>query len=267
MSFITSILQRRPTDVAASHEQPIVDLKPVWLGTIALCAFFVVVRIYEQFYGWSAGMDANSREFEVSWMTIFYFSVVLSSVVFVSLLVYLWTTRDRDVATVAPREELRRTFYLLGWILLYGLALAWGTSFFTEQDAMWHSATLRDSSFTPVNIVKFYVSYPIYIIIGAGGFMYARTRLPTFACKGFSIAYTLLFFGPFMILPSAGLNEWGHTFWVMEELSVAPLNWTFVFFGWFVLAVFGVLLQILGRLRELCADGEAVVIAEAAIAS
>jgi len=86
------------------------------------------------------------------------------------------------------------------------------------------------------------MSYPMYIVIGVGGFMYARTRLPAFACKGWSVAYVLLFIGPFMIFPNVGLNEWGHTFWFMEELFVAPLHWGFVFFGWFSLAVFGVTL-------------------------
>jgi len=62
-----------------------------------------------------------------------------------------------------------------------------------------------------------------------------------------------------MIFPNVGLNEWGHTFWFMEELFVAPLHWMFVFFGWFSLAVFGVSLQILGRLGELCKGYEDVI--------
>jgi methane/ammonia monooxygenase subunit C len=100
-------------------------------------------------------------------------------------------------------------------------------------------------------------------VIGVGGFMYARTRLPTFACKGWSIAYVLLFVGPFMIFPNVGLNEWGHTFWFMEELFVAPLHWMFVFFGWFSLAVFGVTLQIHGRMMELAQGHEDLVGLEA----
>jgi methane/ammonia monooxygenase subunit C len=46
------------------------------------------------------------------------------------------------------------------------------------------------------------MSYPLYIVVGVGGFMYARTRLPT----GWSIAYVLLFVGPFMIFPNVGLT-------------------------------------------------------------
>jgi methane/ammonia monooxygenase subunit C len=37
----------------------------------------------------------------------------------------------------------------------------------------------------------------------------------------------------------------------MEELFVAPLHWGFVFFGWMALGVFGVVLQILGRVHAL----------------
>jgi methane/ammonia monooxygenase subunit C len=49
----------------------------------------------------------------------------------------------------------------------------------------------------------------------------------------------------------------------MEELFVAPLHWMFVFFGWFSLAVFGVALQIIGRIQELCAGNEDVLGVEA----
>ena len=166
---------------------------------------------------------------------------------------YLWKTRDLDVANIEPREELRRIFYLLGWILVYALAFYWGASYFGEQDAAWHDAAYRHSAYTHLNLIKVFVAIPVYIIAGLGAFMYARTRLPTFASKGVSVAFVCFVFGPLMILPAAGLAEWGTTFWIMEELSVAPLHWPFAFFGWFSLGVFGVSLQILGRIQELCA--------------
>jgi len=106
---------------------------------------------------------------------------------------------------------MRRIFNLLSWILIYGVAIYWGASYFTEQDGTWHMTVIRDTDFTPSHIIEFYMSYPMYIVVGVGGFMYARTRLPTFACKGWSVAYVLLFVGPFMIFPNVGLNEWGHT--------------------------------------------------------
>jgi methane/ammonia monooxygenase subunit C len=69
--------------------------------------------------------------------------------------------------------------------------------------------------------------------------MYAKTRLPT-SQHGLHLLYLMAVVGPFMILPNVGLNEWGHTFWFMDELFVAPLHYGFVFFGWAALAIMGV---------------------------
>jgi hypothetical protein len=38
---------------------------------------------------------------------------------------------------------------------------------------------------------------------------------------------------------------------ILVEGFVAPLHWGFVFFGWMALGVFGVVLQILGRVHAL----------------
>jgi methane/ammonia monooxygenase subunit C len=258
MSLVVEAVQEQPASAAASAsaDRPVANLKPALIAGILICAFYVGVRIYEKVFGWNAGLDSFSQQFQTYWMTLLYVAVSLELFSFLALIGYLWHTRDHDVANVAPREELRRIFYLLGWILVYGIAFYWGASYFSEQDATWHQTVIRDTAFTPLNIIKFYISYPIFIIAGVGGFMYARTRLPTFACQGISVAYALFFVGPLMILPGAALSEWGCTFWYMEELFVAPLHWTFVFFGWFALAVFGVTLQILGRIQELCAGDE-----------
>ena len=107
----------------------------------------------------------------------------------------------------------------------------------------WHQTIVRDTDFTPSHIIEFYLSYPIYIITGFSAFLYAKTRLPHFG-NGLSLPYLITVVGPFMILPNVGLNEWGHTFWFMEELFVAPLHYGFVIFGWLALAIAGVLLQI-----------------------
>ena len=257
MTFITEKI-RGAVSTAAVAERPLVDLKWTWIATAAICAFFIGAREYEQMFGWKAGMDSYSGEFQTYWMPILYIFTTLELIAFLGLVFYLFKTRDLDVAKVEPREELRRIFHLLGWILLYGIALYWGASYFSEQEAAWNQALVRDSAFTPVNIIQYYVADPIYIITGIGGFLYARTRLPTFACKGWSVAYVLLFIGPLMLLPCAALNEWGSTFWIMEELAVAPLHWGFVFFGWASLAAFGVSLLIIGRIRELSSGYEDV---------
>lgn len=52
------------------------------------------------------------------------------------------------------------------------------------------------------------------------------------------------FAGPFMILSNLGYNEWGHAFWMLEEVFTAPLHWGFVVLGWWVLALGGLLVTI-----------------------
>lgn len=241
---------------AGLQDRNLVDLRPMMIASAALCIFFIAVRIYEQVFALTTGVDSYDPIFQTYWVNILYAAEPIELIAFIGIVVYLWRTRDEDVANVAPREELRRSVFLLGWLFTYGLAIFWGFSFFSEQSAPAVQASLRDCAFTPCNIAQFYVSYPMFIIFGIGGFMYARTRLPVFACNGYSLAYVMFFFGPVMMLPSVALNEWGSSIWVMEELFVAPLHWTFVFFGWFTLGIFGVSLQLLGRITDLCEADE-----------
>ncbi|HET6374766.1 MAG TPA: methane monooxygenase/ammonia monooxygenase subunit C, partial [Methylocella sp.] len=54
---------------AAAAEAPLFDGKPVVLGTLAICVFYLGVRIYEQYFGWYAGLDSFAPEFTTYWMT------------------------------------------------------------------------------------------------------------------------------------------------------------------------------------------------------
>ena len=230
------------TDVT-KEEAPLLN-KP-WLafafGIYAL--FYTWVRWYEGVYGWAAGLDSFAPEFETYWMNFLYTEIVLEVTTASILWGFIWKTRDRDLANITPREELRRNMTHLIWLFAYANAIYWGASYFTEQDGTWHQTIVRDTDFTPSHIIEFYLSYPIYIITGSASFMYAKTRLPTYQ-EGLHLMYLVAVIGPFMILPNVGLNEWGHTFWFMEELFVAPLHYGFVFFGWLALAIAGVLLQV-----------------------
>ena len=182
MSLVTGTA--RTGEAAAVTEAPLLDGRPVILGTLAICTFYVGVRIYEQVFGWYAGLDSFAPEFTTYWMTILYIEEPVELISFLALVGWMWKTRDRDIASVQPREEMRRIFNLLCWILVYGVAIYWGASYFTEQDGTWHMTVIRDTDFTPSHIIEFYMSYPMYIVVGVGGFMYARTRLPTFALQG-----------------------------------------------------------------------------------
>ena len=245
---------------AAAGSDAIVDLKGMWIGVAGLNIFYLIVRIYEQIFGWRAGLNSFAPEFQTYWLSILWTEIPLELVAGLGLAGWLWKTRDRNVDAVTPREELRRHVVLLQWLTVYSVAIYWGASFFTEQDGTWHMTVIRDTDFTPSHIIEFYMSYPIYSIMGVGSFFYAKTRIPYFA-HGYSLAFLIVAIGPFMIIPNVGLNEWGHTFWFMEELFVAPLHWGFVFFGWMALGVFGVVLQILAGVKRLIGkDGVAALI-------
>ncbi len=235
---------------AAAGAERILDTKPLLIGVGALMLFVAILRLYEQFFAWSVGLDSFSPEFQLYWMGLLQFAILASSLSAVGVVGFMWRTRDRDLANLAASTEMRRLIYLVQWLLVFSLALYWGLSFFSEQTAVWHMTAVRDTDFTPSNIITFYIAYPLFAVIGLGAFFYARTRLPTFA-KGYSLAFVVLVVGVFMTIPNVGFNEWGHTFWSMDEGFAGPLHWGFVFFGWMSLATFGVVLLILGRLREL----------------
>jgi methane/ammonia monooxygenase subunit C len=183
----------RTPEAAAVAEVPLFDGRLSVTGTLAICTFYVGVLIYEHVFSWYAGVDSFSPDFTTYWMTVLYIAEPVELLSFLVLIGWMWKTRDKDVTNVQPREEMRRIFTLLEWILIYGVAIYWGLSFFTEQSATWHVATVADSDFTPTDIIQFYMSYPTYIIVGrvascmpAQGFRPSPARagrLPTFSCS------------------------------------------------------------------------------------
>jgi len=224
---------------ADASEAPLFNVKNMVLGSSIYLVFYAWVRWYEGVYGWAAGLDSFAPEFEIYWMNFLYTEIILEVVTASILWGYIWKSRDRNVMSITPREELRRHFTHVIWLVMYAWAIYFGASYFTEQDGTWHQTIVRDTDFTPSHIIEFYLSYPIYIITGMAAMLYAKTRLPHYQ-NGLVLQYLVAVVGPFMILPNVGLNEWGHTFWFMEELFVAPLHYGFVFFGWAALGILGV---------------------------
>lgn len=280
---MSASLEYSATD-AASHSRPLFRWRRLGLVLLGYAAVYLAVRWYEGVYAWSTGLDAYAPEFETYWMNLLYAEIVVEVITACLLWGWLWRTRDHNlerywahfmdtetvltrkrgaalwellwktrdhrIVVLTPREELRRNMTHLLWLAAYAWAFYWGVSFFTEQDATWHQTVIRDTDFTPNHIVVFYFTYPVYIITGWSAFLYARTRLPFFA-KGLSIPYLMFIVGPFTLLPNVGYNEWGHTFWFMEELFAAPLHYGFVVFAWFALSITGVLLQVFASLLYL----------------
>lgn len=216
----------------------------------AFSIFYILIRIYQHAYSWSKGLDAFSEDYRVYWWNLLLGELVVEAAAMVFVCGYIWKTRDRNLDSITPEEELRRYWGLGQWVCAYAWAVYWGASFFTEQDGTWHQTVIRDTDFTPSHVIEFYQSYPIYIIIGVGAYLWARTRIPLFS-KGHSLPALIAVGMPAMIFVNVALNEWGHTFWIMEELFVAPLHWGFVTLGWGAIAFFGIACTVAPRLCEL----------------
>ncbi len=228
----------------------LLNIKVLFAVFIGIFALMMAWRLYQQLFAWDKGMDAFEPEFQTYWMNLLYAQWIIEFVLASALWGYILKTRDKNVFTLSPDVELKRHFTLFIWLFTYAWIIYWAASFFAEQDASWHQVTIRDTDFTPSHIVLFYGTFPAYIIAGVSAFLYARTRLPQFAEK-ISIPFVILVIGPFLILPNVGLNEWGHTFWYMEELFTAPLHWGFVILGWSALAIGGLGSQLILRLLAL----------------
>jgi methane/ammonia monooxygenase subunit C len=223
-----------------------------WFVTalVILTSVYISYRLYQQAFGMSKGLDATSPEFSEYWMTL----VKIQIPVLFGLCFLCWglliATRDRNIEAVAPAAELRRYMYLTMWLVVYSFCIYWIGSFYAEGDGMWHQTVLRDTPLTPSHIVLFYACIPIYLFFGVGSFIFAMTRIPAF-CRGISLMHVFAVVGPFLILPNLGYNEWGHAYWLTEEIFSHPLHWGFVVLGWAALALAGVLMQILQRMKQL----------------
>ena len=223
----------------------------MWFGVavLALAVIGAFWRIYLQVFGLSVGLDATAPEFSTYWFGLLYAEIALIIFANVACWTYLIMTRDRNLAAITPEVEFKRYFYITLWLVAYTAAIV-TVGIWTETDAAWHQMTMRDTAFSPTHIVLFYGVVPAYLFFGVGAFIYAMTRTPIFA-NGISFMFLLAVIGPFLVLPNIGFNEWGHAFWLTEEIFSHPLHWGFVALGISALALAGVAAQIAVRLAEL----------------
>lgn len=240
----------RGASAVQSPQRKIINLVPVAIVWGLLVAIYAGLRIYQGYFSFEYGLDSTSPEFDKYWMTLFRVEVPLIFGSGFVMWIYLWLTRDRNLEKINPETELRRYFTLTSWFLLYTFSFVFLASFYGEADAVWHQTVVRDTSFTPSHIVVFYACVPMYIVFGVGTLIYAMTRLPKFA-NGFSVPLVMVVLGPALILPNLGYNEWGHAFWLTEEIFSHPLHWGFVGLGWTGLALGGVFVQASSRMAEL----------------
>jgi methane/ammonia monooxygenase subunit C len=232
----------------------VLNLSSIWMGLAGITVVMAAARVYQQLFAFSKGVDSFSPEFQTYWQNLLYAEWGLEIVGAALLWGWLWKTRDRELDKgLAPEVELKRYFNTVMWLMAYAFVVIFAASIFAEQDATWHQTLVRDTEFTPSHIILFYLAMPLYIILGVAGLLYAHTRLPyyNYKQKGWSLPYLWVVVGPALILVNVAFNEWGHTFWIMEEFFAAPLHWGFVVLGWTALGFFGVFLQAVPRMLEL----------------
>ncbi len=250
------------TAQAAPAKKFPIDFRMFALGAVVMVAVYVGYRVIQQYYGLTIGLDSTEPIYQDTWMRLFWIQLPVLFGFAGLVQVYLFFTRDKNVENVAPEVELKRYMALTMWLVLYSFSFYWTGSFFAEGDGNWHQTVLRDTPITPSHIVLFYACIPIYLTLGVGSFVYAMTRLPDFS-RGISLMHVFTVVGPFLILPNLGYNEWGHAYWLTEEIFSHPLHWGFVVMGWNALGLAGVLMQIIGRMKVLLPQVFARVGAEA----
>lgn len=77
------------TRSAAQRAEHIIDTRPVVIGVVALMFFVAILRLYEQLFAWSAGLDSFSPEFQSYWMNLLQFAILASSFGAVGLVGFL----------------------------------------------------------------------------------------------------------------------------------------------------------------------------------
>ena len=236
-------------DVQAPSRRKVLDPRMLFAAMAVTSAVFVSIRLWQQAFAWTAGLDSTSPEFATHWMRLLYLEFTIEGIMAVSIWGWLWKSRDQNLEALKPEEELKRYFTFITWLFMYVFAVYWA-GFFAEQDATWHQTVIRDTEFTPSHIPLFFGALPMFSIMGVSSYLYAHTRIPLFN-RAHSVPFLIAVAGPFMMLPNVGFNEWGHTFWIMEEIFSAPLHAGFVIFGWAAICLGGILMQALPRIIEL----------------
>ncbi len=217
---------------------------------IGIAVVYSFVRVYMHAFAYTMGLDYFEPEFATFWMSIFWLQAFVCAAAFAGAMGYLWVTRERSPDTVTAEVELSRYFKLITWLVGYTAVVLILGPLAGESDAAWHQVVIRDTDFTPTHISLFYLGFPALIIFGVGSFVYAKTRLPMHA-KQSLVPLGIAIGGPILVLPTVGLNEWGHTFFYAEELFGAPIHYGFAALGLALLALGGVVVHILLRMKDL----------------
>ncbi|MGH8069205.1 MAG: methane monooxygenase/ammonia monooxygenase subunit C [Candidatus Entotheonellia bacterium] len=236
-----------------------------WLVTLGvvvgvLFAAAITLRVWQQLFAWTAGLDSTSSEFATYWMPVFWAELAVLGVV--AVLWWGWTgfkkcrlceAQRASVGRVKPGHELSHIAILWIYTTVGTFSAFMQFAFFGEQDATWHQVAIRDTALTPSHIPLFYFWFPLLIITTVATFLYGRTRLPhIYRDRGYPLSMLLMIGGISSLSFWVAVNEFFHSFWQTEERFSAPLHWGFVIFFYVGGAViFSIWFQTLPRMYEL----------------
>lgn len=229
-----------------------------WALTVAgvFVGLVILWRAWQMAFAWKYGLDAAAPEFTQYWISMLIFNLAGLSLVGGGAALYLargckkCAHQRGEFGDVAPKHEAEHIWRL--WAISCGFAVSFfAFTFFAEQDAAWHQVTVRDTAFTPSHIPLFFGMAPFAVVTAACIYVYASTRVPKVYAKGVPATLATFLAGIFLLFVWVGFNEWGHSFWIAEELFSAPLHWGFVFMAFFAFALLGMFLQTIRRLDEI----------------
>src|SRR5678816_1303739 len=111
------------------------DSRPLKIGWFTMLAAVGAEVVFQRVFGYSHGLDSMTPEFETVWMGLWRFNVISNIIFSASCIGWIWQTRDRNVANVDPKTELKRYFYFMMWGAVYVFGVYWACLLYTSDAA------------------------------------------------------------------------------------------------------------------------------------
>ena len=102
---------------AAAKDVKVFSPLPLIAMVVFVFALIGAWRWYQQVEGFKSGIDATTPEFWAVWMPPLYLNCALAMISQVTIPLYFWFTRDKALAKVTPKDELRRYFLFFAMII------------------------------------------------------------------------------------------------------------------------------------------------------
>ncbi|MDI3327264.1 MAG: methane monooxygenase/ammonia monooxygenase subunit C [Alicyclobacillaceae bacterium] len=235
----------------AAREREMKSAMRLWaFGAVFVAIAFSALRVYQQVFAFSAGMDSTDPAYKKYWTMLLFVEFIALAIIAV-----LWYPRLMKKPKEAPTPQIESGYIMKLWALLaiFTLTVFFQASFFAEQDAAWHQTVVRDTAFTPSHTVLFYGAFPAAILTMLATFLYARSHLPhVFFSRGFPVAFALMIAGVVAEMSWVAMNEWWHSGpYGTEEFFSTPGHWGFVTNAFLYAAIFSVWGMSAKRLIEL----------------